>query len=79
MSGSKTKEALRLITGSDEKFKPRFAHLRKLRNPTDLEIIDSGLVLFFPGPNSFTGEDVAEFQVGLKIYLELDPLKRDKN
>lgn len=29
----------------------------------DKKVIDSGLVIFFPGPNSFTGEDVAEFQV----------------
>ena len=27
------------------------------------EILDQGLVLFFPGPNSFTGEDCAEFQI----------------
>ncbi len=27
------------------------------------ETIDSGLLLFFPGPGSFTGEDLAEFQV----------------
>jgi len=26
------------------------------------ERIDSGLILYFPGPNSFTGEDVVEFQ-----------------
>jgi len=32
------------------------------RSP-DGETIDSGLLLFFPGPASFTGEDVAEFQV----------------
>ena len=28
----------------------------------DRELIDSGIALFFPGPNSFTGEDVVEFQ-----------------
>jgi tRNA modification GTPase len=27
------------------------------------EIVDDGLVLFFPGPRSYTGEDVAEFHV----------------
>src|SRR5690554_8198407 len=26
------------------------------------EILDQGIALFFPGPNSFTGEDVLEFQ-----------------
>lgn len=36
-----------------------------LRNVFDLndEIIDNALVIFFPGPNSFTGEDIAEFHI----------------
>jgi tRNA modification GTPase len=42
--------------------KDRVATLRKLR-AADGSLIDSGLVQFFPGPNSFTGEDVAEFHV----------------
>lgn len=42
---------------------PRQAVLRHVRNPVSGEIIDSGLVLFFPGPHSFTGEDVAEFHL----------------
>lgn len=41
---------------------PRHAVLRVLRDPAN-EIIDRGLVLWFPGPGSFTGEDVAEFHV----------------
>lgn len=41
---------------------PRSAVLRTLRGP-DGDVIDRGLVLWFPGPNSFTGEDVVEFQV----------------
>src|SRR5690606_10076665 len=28
----------------------------------DGEVLDEGLLLFFPGPNSFTGEDVLELQ-----------------
>ncbi len=42
---------------------PRRAVLRTLRRPEDGEDIDSGLVLWFPRPGSFTGEDCAEFQV----------------
>lgn len=42
--------------------KDRFTTLRTLKAP-DGSSIDHGLVLFFPGPGSFTGEDVAEFQV----------------
>ncbi|MCR8724471.1 tRNA uridine-5-carboxymethylaminomethyl(34) synthesis GTPase MnmE [Frigidibacter sp. ROC022] len=40
---------------------PRQAQLSKLQGTAGL--IDTGLVLCFPGPGSFTGEDVAEFQV----------------
>ena len=39
---------------------PRRAALRALHGPEGL--IDHGLVLWFPGPASFTGEDVVEFQ-----------------
>lgn len=39
------------------------ATLRKLRHPTTHDLIDEGLVLWFPGPKSFTGEDCCEFQV----------------
>ncbi|MCX5520689.1 tRNA uridine-5-carboxymethylaminomethyl(34) synthesis GTPase MnmE [Kaistia defluvii] len=41
----------------------RLATLRTLRAPDTAEILDRGLVLFFAGPASFTGEDVAELQV----------------
>jgi len=40
---------------------PRYAHYGHFYN-THHEIIDTGLTLFFPGPDSFTGEDVVEFQ-----------------
>lgn len=40
---------------------PRKAVLRPFYHSSQ-EVIDTGLVLYFPGPNSFTGEDVLEFQ-----------------
>ena len=43
--------------------KPRYATLRSLVSPATKEILDKALVLFFPGPKSFTGEDVVEFHV----------------
>lgn len=43
--------------------KPREAALRVIRDPRDGSILDHGLVLHFPAPHSFTGEDVVEFQV----------------
>jgi tRNA modification GTPase len=41
--------------------KPRTAHLRLLRSGGGL--LDEGVVLYFPAPGSFTGEDVVEFQI----------------
>lgn len=40
---------------------PRHAHYGPFRDPSG-EILDHGIALFFPSPNSFTGEDVLEFQ-----------------
>ncbi|MDD2663187.1 MAG: tRNA uridine-5-carboxymethylaminomethyl(34) synthesis GTPase MnmE [Dechloromonas sp.] len=40
---------------------PRYATLADFR-AADGSAIDSGLLLYFPGPNSFTGEDVLELQ-----------------
>ena len=41
---------------------PREAVVRTMK-AADGSAIDRGVVLFFPGPRSFTGEDVAELQV----------------
>jgi tRNA modification GTPase len=42
---------------------PRHASLARVRDPESGEIIDEGLALWFPGPRSETGEDMAELQV----------------
>jgi tRNA modification GTPase len=41
----------------------RYATFVRIVDPVDSGIIDRGLVLYFPGPNSVTGEDVLEFHV----------------
>ena len=41
--------------------RPRHAHHARLRDADD-QVIDDGIVLWFPGPNSFTGEEVVELQ-----------------
>ncbi|HSO48213.1 MAG TPA: tRNA uridine-5-carboxymethylaminomethyl(34) synthesis GTPase MnmE [Rhizobiaceae bacterium] len=41
----------------------RLASLRKLTDPRSAAEIDRGLVIWFPAPASFTGEDCAEFHV----------------
>jgi len=43
--------------------RPRFASLRPLRHPRSGILLDRALVLWFPGPQSFTGEDAAEFHL----------------
>lgn len=42
---------------------PRAATRCSLRNPGTDELLDQGLVLWFPSPHSFTGEDVVELHV----------------
>lgn len=42
---------------------PRRAALRKIRDPRDAKLMDRGLVLWFPGPASATGEDLAELHL----------------
>ncbi|MEW5963158.1 MAG: tRNA uridine-5-carboxymethylaminomethyl(34) synthesis GTPase MnmE [Pseudomonadota bacterium] len=43
--------------------KPRYAAGRRIVHPTTGEALDRGIVIWFPAPASFTGEDVAELQV----------------
>ncbi|MGO4640850.1 tRNA uridine-5-carboxymethylaminomethyl(34) synthesis GTPase MnmE [Mesorhizobium sp. 2RAF45] len=60
ISGPQTRFVVETIVGG--MVKDRAAVLRRFRAP-DGTVLDSGLVIFFPGPASFTGEDVAEFHV----------------
>jgi tRNA modification GTPase len=61
VSGPRTRAALELLIGRIPK--PRQATLATVRNPTGGDPIDQALVLWFPGPRSETGEDVAELQL----------------
>jgi tRNA modification GTPase len=61
VSGPAAVEALRRIAGRVPP--PRRAALATLRDPATDEAIDRALVLYFQGPASETGEDMAEFQV----------------
>lgn len=75
VSGPGTQQAVQLITGAKtissavsnasntKSIRPRYATLRKLRHPNTNDLIDKGLVLWFPSPHSFTGEDCVEFHV----------------
>lgn len=48
-----------LVTGT--KLKPRYAHYLPFKDDNNI-ILDQGIAIFFPNPNSFTGEDVLELQ-----------------
>lgn len=51
--------------------KPRYAHFVKFVDQNNV-LLDEGVGLFFPGPNSFTGEDVIELQGhGSPVVLDL--------
>ena len=51
-------------------FKVRYATLTPLYNASN-ELIDEAIVIYFKGPNSFTAEDIVEFQChGGKIVAE---------
>jgi tRNA modification GTPase len=60
VSGPQAGPVLTVLTGALPK--PRLAHRTLLRDVSG-EPIDDAVVLWFPGPGSATGEDVAEFHV----------------
>lgn len=59
ISGPLARQAGQAITGRD--LMPRHGHYGAFRSDDGL-VLDEGIALFFPGPNSFTGEDVLELQ-----------------
>src|SRR5690606_18483305 len=62
ISGPGAAAALQALTGRAPP-QPRLARLAVVSDPRTGERIDRGLVLWFPGPGSFTGEDVAELHL----------------
>ena len=49
----------------------KVATLRKFKDPVENNLIDEGILLWFPGPESYTGEDMAEFHVhGSKAVID---------
>lgn len=64
LSGSAAFEVTRsMLTAPSLLPEPRVAALRRLRDPATAEVLDQALVLCFPGPKSFTGEDVVELHL----------------
>ncbi|HXZ00563.1 MAG TPA: tRNA uridine-5-carboxymethylaminomethyl(34) synthesis GTPase MnmE [Stellaceae bacterium] len=61
LSGPEARAALEAVASTVPP--PRRAALARFCDPASGEAIDDGLALFFPGPRSVTGEDVAEFHI----------------
>jgi tRNA modification GTPase len=59
--GARAGDVLRMLAGRLPE--PRVAALTNVRDPGTSEIIDQALILWFPGPASETGEDMAELQL----------------
>jgi tRNA modification GTPase len=79
VSGPKASEAIVGLAGGLPA--PRLATLRSLVSSVGQDVIDQALVLWFPGPGSATGEDIAEFHVHgspaiiAKLFAELSLLE----
>jgi len=70
ISGKGSSKVVESLTGKKVPM-PRVATLRKIRKINTSELIDEGIILWFPGPESYTGEDMAEIQVhGSKAVVD---------
>ena len=81
ISGPDSSKILKLLTKHDLPV-ARVATLRKINNINTSELIDEGLILWFPGPQSYTGEDMVEIHIhGGKAVVEalLNTLSNEKN
>ena len=72
ISGPEASNVIKSLTGKEIP-RPRIATLRKINNINTSELIDEGIVLWFPGPESYTGEDMAEIHIhgGKALILAL--------
>ena len=70
ISGDNAAHVVKLLTAKDVP-SPRVATLRKINKINTSELIDEGIILWFKGPHSYTGEDMAEFHIhGSKAVIE---------
>ena len=81
ISGSETEKVILTLTKKVLPT-PRVATLRKIYSCKSNDLIDEGIIIWFPAPNSYTGEDMAEFHVhGSKAVIQaiLDNLSKIEN
>ena len=72
ISGPNASKAITLLTGQPVP-PPRIATLRKINSINTSELIDEGIIIWFPGPQSYTGEDMVEIHIhgGKAIVIAL--------
>ncbi len=81
VSGKECSDILNAMTPGFKPY-PRVATRKKIFKPNTKELIDIGLVLWFPAPNSYTGEDLLELHVhgSLSVISEIqNSLSKIKN
>src|SRR5210317_1517918 len=68
------KDSLNVIKALTHKYlpPPRNVALRKIFKPNSKDLIDEGIIMWFAGPESYTGEDMAEIHVhGSKAVIDV--------
>ena len=81
VSGPDAGNVFKLLTKNGNP-KPRIAQLKKINNINTSELIDEAIIIWFPGPESYTGEDVVEFHIhGGKAVVQalLNEISKVKN
>jgi len=81
LSGKDTLKTVEHICKKKD-LRPRVTNLCKFYDPINNSLIDKGLLLLFPGPDSYTGDDLAEFHIhGSNAVIEyfLKVLSKQKN
>ena len=81
LSGKDTLKICQIITKQNI-IKNKEVNLFKFYDPSTNNLIDEGLLLFFQSPNSYTGDDLAEFHIhgsNAVITLFLDVLSKQAN
>ena len=70
VSGTETKSVILSLTNGPLP-EPRVATVKNINKINTNELIDEGIIIWFPGPQSYTGEDMAEFHVhGSRSVIE---------
>ena len=81
VAGDNVKKVIKLLTGSEPP-NPRIATHKKFNKINSFDLIDEGILIWFPSPESYTGEDMAEIHVHGSIAVVrsiLDQLSKIEN